>query len=124
VQGGTLVGKRVLLLEDEMLVSLMIEDFLAAQGCIVVGPFSQVAEAVLAAKAEAIDVAILDINIGGVMSFPVADALQARNIPFLFLSGYGQSAVPADHPEWLVCSKPFTGAKLVGALEDRIGQSR
>jgi DNA-binding NarL/FixJ family response regulator len=121
MQGGVLNGRRVLLLEDEMLVSLLIEDVLDSQDCIIVGPFSQVAEAVLAAQTEAIDAAILDMNIGGVMSFPVAEALQARKIPFFFLSGYGQIAMPGDHPEWRVYSKPFTNAELVKALSDRIG---
>ncbi len=111
----------MLLLEDEMLISLLIEDVLERQGCIIVGPFSRVAEALSAAATETIDVAILDINVGGVKSFPVAETLSDRNIPFFFLSGYGQAAAPSDRPEWIVRSKPFQESEIVATLLERLG---
>jgi DNA-binding NarL/FixJ family response regulator len=105
-----------------MLVSLEIEDILDRQGCIVVGPYSRVSEALLGAQTETIDIAILDMNVAGMKSRPVADVLHARGIPFFFLSGYGRDAAPSDHPEWLVHGKPFTEAELVTTLRDQIAR--
>ena len=117
-----LSGLRVLVVEDEMMVSLLIEEMLAEHDCAIVGPFASVPEAVEAATKAAIDVALLDVNIGGSKVYPVATALTARRIPFLFLSGYGQSAIPHDHPEWRVCAKPFREGDLIGMLSEQLGQ--
>jgi CheY-like chemotaxis protein len=115
-------GLRVLVVEDEMLVSLLIEEMLIDHHCAIVGPFATVPEAVNAARQEAIDVALLDVNIGGAKVYPVADALSARRIPFLFLSGYGQSAIPEGRPDWRVCSKPFREEDLIGMLREQLGR--
>ena len=103
----SLAGLRVLVVEDEMLVSMLIEDFLADQMCTVVGPYSSVDSALAPAASANIDFALLDVNIHGVKVYPVAEALQARRVPFLLLSGYGEKAVPADRLEWRACGKPF-----------------
>ena len=89
-----LQGKRVLVVEDEMLVALLIEDLLTDLGCIVLGPFNTVAKALRAALMEGFDLALLDVNVAGEKIFPVADALAARHIPFLLMSGYGENAIP------------------------------
>jgi DNA-binding response OmpR family regulator len=120
VSDRALAGLRVLVVEDEMLVSLLIEDVLAEQNCNVVGPFDTIREAVVAARAEIIDLAVLDVNVGGMKVYPVAEVLFARRIPFLFLSGYGQSVVPVDHPEWRVCAKPFAPEHLVAMLTEQV----
>lgn len=109
-------GKRVLVVEDEMLVALLIEDMLADLGCIILGPFNTVAKALQAAATGGIDLALLDVNIGGEKVYPVADALAERRIPFLFLSGYGETAIPPGHPDWRVCSKPFRSRELTEKL--------
>jgi DNA-binding response OmpR family regulator len=83
-----LTNKRVLVVEDEILVALLVEDMLADAGCVVVGPFSRVPQALAAAKTEPIDIALLDVNVAGEMVFPVAHALEERGIPFLFVTGY------------------------------------
>ena len=70
-----LAKKRVLIVEDELLVALMIEDLLADLGCEVVGPFGSVAQALSAAGSEPIDLAVLDVNLGGEMVYPVAERL-------------------------------------------------
>ena len=119
----SLTGLRVLVVEDEMLVSLLIEEMLTDHRCAIVGPFATVPEAVAAASTEAIDVALLDVNIGGSKVYPVADALAARDIPFLFLSGYGESAIPSDRPEWRVCSKPFREEDLLGMMVQQLDQT-
>ena len=113
---AVLAGLRVLVVEDEMLVSLLIEDTLSEQKCVIVGPCDQIAPALEAARTEAIDLAVLDVNIAGSKVYPVADVLTARKIPFLLLSGYGKSAIPINHPEWRVCSKPFRSEELIGML--------
>ena len=118
-----LSGLRVLVVEDEMLVSLLIEEMLTDHECAIVGPFATVAPAVEAARTLAIDVALLDVNVGGSKVYPVADALTERHIPFLFLSGYGQNAIPQDHPEWRVCSKPFREGDLINMLSEQLAQA-
>src|SRR5262249_45135996 len=84
---------RVMIAEDEFLIALMIEQDLRNAGYRIAGPFAKVADAFAAASAEEIDAAILDVNMNGEMSFPVADKLAARGVPFIFLSGYGQGAL-------------------------------
>jgi DNA-binding NtrC family response regulator len=117
-----LMGLRVMLVEDEMLVSLMVEEVLVDVGCIMVGPFSRVDQALLAAQNEAVDIAVLDVNVAGVKVYPVAEALAARKIPFLFLTGYGREAVPKEHPDWAFCSKPFRADKLLTMLEEQVSR--
>ena len=111
-----LAGKRVLVVEDELLVAMLVEDMLADAGCVVVGPFARVAEALAAARAEAVDVALLDVNVAGEKVFPVAHVLEERGIPFLFVTGYGQAALPRDRPHWRACAKPFQPHHLTESL--------
>ena len=114
-----LSGKRVLIVEDEMLVALLIEDILVELGCKPVGPFGSVEEAISAVGSEPIDLAVLDVNLAGEMVYPVAERLEERHIPFLFVSGYGDEAIPDGHLDWKVCTKPFHGrdlARMMAAL--------
>jgi CheY-like chemotaxis protein len=116
-----LASKRVLVIEDELLISMLIEDILMDQDCTIVGPFTNLSDALQAAHREMVDIALLDVNLRGEMVYPVADILAKRGIPFVFLSGYGPDAIPKGHPEWRACSKPFTPTDLVRVLADRIG---
>jgi DNA-binding response OmpR family regulator len=118
-----LAGLQVLLVEDEMLVSMLLEEFLADEGCAIVGPYSRVGPALAAATSEKIDLAVLDVNVAGVMVYPVAEALVARGIPFLFLSGYGAQAIPENRPNWRVCSKPFLATNLATMLVAELRRS-
>jgi CheY-like chemotaxis protein len=111
-----LVGKRVLIVEDELLVALLIEDLLVDLGCSIVGPCSSVAKALEAARIEAFDLAVLDVNLRGEKVYPVAEVLAERHIPFLFLSGYGDEAIPSGRSAWKVCAKPFKGDDLAEML--------
>ena len=117
-----LYDRRVLLVEDEMLVSLLIEDVLVEQRCTVVGPYAHLADALTAARAEALDLAVLDVNITGGRVYPVAEVLEGRGIPFVFLSGYGENAIPREHPDWQVCSKPFRPVDLVNMLVGQLNR--
>jgi two-component SAPR family response regulator len=118
-----LVGVRVLLVEDEMIVSVLLEDILADAQCVIVGPFARLPEALASARNDALDLAVLDVNLAGVKVYPVAEVLAERGIPFMLLSGYGQTAVPSDHPDWQVCSKPIRPERLVSILEKLVRQS-
>ncbi len=107
---------RVLVVEDEFLIASLIERHLATLGCTVAPPAATV-EAALATLAEwDIDAAIVDVNLRGDTSFPVADALDARSIPFLFTTGYGQSGLPERYRRSPVLQKPFRMKELEAAL--------
>jgi CheY-like chemotaxis protein len=118
--GSNLAGARVLVVEDEMLVSLLIEDALSDSQCTIVGPYDRVPAALEAARTLALDAAVLDVNVAGTLVYPVAEALSARGIPFLLLSGYGPGAVPIEHASWRVCSKPFRMERLMAMLAEQI----
>lgn len=119
-----LSGLRILVVEDEMLVSLLVEDTLSDQDCMVVGPAATVKDAMHLATSEDLDGAVMDVNIGGEKAYGVAEALDRRGIPFLFVSGYGQSAVPRDRPAWRVCAKPFRGDDMIRMLTTQILSKR
>ena len=82
-------GLRILVVEDEMLIAVLIEEMLQGLGCQVVGPVSRLDAALRLAHEEPLDAAILDVRIRGGQVFPVAEELPARNIPFVLASGYG-----------------------------------
>ena len=111
-----LVGLRVLVVEDEMLVSMLVEDMLADFGCSVVGPAPDFDSALSLANSAEIDAALLDVNVAGRVIFPVADALKARGVPFAFASGYGAAGVEGDHRDAPVLQKPFRQIDLERAL--------
>jgi two-component SAPR family response regulator len=115
-----LAGLRVIVVEDELLVSMLIEDILVEQNCVIVGPFHRVDLALETARGGEVDLAVLDVNVAGVKVWPVAEILESRRIPFLLLSGYGPDAVPADHPEWPVCAKPFRPEMLIAMLMKQV----
>lgn len=100
-------GLRVLLVEDETLVALLLEDMLGELGHAVVGPVARLDKALEMAAGEPIDIAILDVNINGGQSYPVAEALAARDIPFVFSTGYGQRSLPAQYRDQPTLQKPF-----------------
>jgi CheY-like chemotaxis protein len=109
-------GLRVLVVEDEALVAMLVEDMLTDLGCIVVGPMADIESALAVVDEAAIDCALLDVNLGGKPIFPVADALKAKGVPFAFASGYGEAGVREDHRGAPVLQKPFREADLAKAL--------
>ena len=113
---GDLQGLRVLVVEDEFLVSMDIQLMLDQLGCEVVGPCGDLASALRAAEARTLDVALLDINIRGELVTPVADALAARAVPFVFCTGYRLDQLAARYPTIPRLMKPFQIADLDGAL--------
>lgn len=109
-------GLRVLVVEDEALVAMLVEDMLADLGCVVIGPIAELDEALQMVTDTEVDCAVLDVNLAGRPIFPVADALKAKGVPFCFASGYGEAGVRDDHRGAPVLQKPFREADLARAL--------
>lgn len=103
---------RILLVEDEMLVAMLLEDMLCEAGHTIVGPMARIGQAVEAARSGAIDLAILDVNVGGEEVYPVAEALAARDIPFAFATGYGAHGLREPWQERPTLQKPFHRSDL------------
>ena len=99
-------GNRVLLVEDEILVAMMMKDILTELGFSVVGPFSRLGEAMIAAVHEEINAGIIDVNLGGEFVYPVADVLAARKIPFVFITGYGVESIDSRFGYVPIVKKP------------------
>jgi CheY-like chemotaxis protein len=118
----TLAGRRVLLVEDEAMIAMLLEDMLGDLGCHVVGPAYAIGHALeLAAAPEAIDVAILDVNLGGRPVFEVADALRAHRVPMIFSTGYGEAGLRKVDRGAPVLGKPFRTEDLATALRQALG---
>lgn len=92
----SLVGLHVLVVEDAFLVALDLSDQLTDSGCDVIGPASSVKQALEKIDGVALDGAVLDVNLAGERSFPIAELLASRGIPFLFLTGYDSATVFPD----------------------------
>lgn len=105
-------GRRVLIVEDEMTIALMIEDTLLDLGAEIVGPASRLDAALRLATEASIDAAVLDVNIRGGDTYAVADALADRDIPFVFCSGYSDWAVTERHRHRPRLSKPYSAIDL------------
>ncbi len=111
-----LTGRRVLVVEDEALVAMLVEDALLDAGASVIGPAATVAEALALLERETPEAAVLDLNLAGETSTPVADALAARGVPFVVATGYGADGLPAGHAEVPVLAKPYDPDDLTAAL--------
>ena len=99
-----------------MIVAWLLEDMLADLGCVVVGPAASVDQALAMMAGEAIDVAVLDVNLNGQMSYPVADALAARGVPFVFSTGYHQDRLLERYRPVPALQKPFHRTDLTDTL--------
>jgi two-component SAPR family response regulator len=105
-------GCRILVVEDEMLIALMIEDVVKDSEGEIVGPVATLEKALKLAGEEEFDAAILDVTIRGGKVYPVAELLLKRGIPFVFASGYGDWALPEELRGNPRLTKPFTAAAL------------
>jgi len=108
----SLAGCRILVVEDEILIAVMIEETLRSLGCIVVGPVAKLEAALRLACNETLDGAILDVTIRGGQVYPVTEHLLARGIPFVLASGYGDWALPDTLQDQARLTKPFTTHEL------------
>lgn len=107
---------RVLIVEDEAMISMMIEDCLDHLGYDVVAIASHLDDGLEKARTLDIDVAVLDVNLHGKLSYPIAEMLVDRHIPFIFATGYGRSGLPENLRNVLVVTKPFREQQLADAL--------
>jgi CheY-like chemotaxis protein len=115
-----LKGLRVLIVEDDIVISMLVRDMLEDFGCLVVGAALDLDEALDLIDRLGFDCAILDVDLGGTPSFPAADRLRDRDIPFAYATGHGRSVLrPADRAA-LVLHKPFREQDVIDVL-DQLG---
>jgi DNA-binding response OmpR family regulator len=115
IQDGS--SPKVLIVEDETLIGMMLEEMLLDAGCEIAGNAQTLKGALSLAETAVFDLAILDLGLGSESSLPVADVLMRRNRPFMFASGYGSATLPAEYRDRVVLNKPFHFAALVEKLE-------
>ena len=113
-----LSSRRILLVEDEVMIAWMLEDMLRQLGCVVVAHVSRVGEALTIIEAEQIDATVLDVNLNGEKSYPVAEALSARGVPFVFSTGYDRKSLPDCYSDRPLLQKPFKLSTLKGTLDE------
>jgi CheY-like chemotaxis protein len=114
--GRSAQGRRALVVEDEIMVAMYVEDLLTELGYEVAGLATSLDQALPLAERGEFDFAVLDINLAGQTSFPVADALRARGIPFLFASGYSSRGVNEAYRDAVRIQKPFLSRDLAQAI--------
>ena len=115
---------RVLVVEDESAVLMLVEDMLFDLGYLDVETAMGLPEALPLARSLDLSFAILDVNLGEHRSFPIADVLRARHVPFLFATGYGEHGMEGDYVGATVLKKPFRSADLANAIERALGGAR
>jgi len=111
-------ARRVLVVEDEVMVAWAVEDMLTGLGYTVLGPAARVDQALSLIENGSVDAAVLDINLNGEKSYPVADALIARGVPFIFSTGYNKTSVHKDYLGYTTLQKPLEGSILEKALAE------
>ncbi|MDX2158435.1 MAG: response regulator [Hyphomicrobiaceae bacterium] len=115
---------RVLVVEDEGVVLIAFELALAELGFDVAGCASDLETGLALASSLTLDIALLDVNLAGRDSGPIADVLAARAIPFVFASGYTRSTLPARHAARPLLSKPFSDKSLGDALSAALANAK
>jgi CheY-like chemotaxis protein len=121
--GGDAPVPRILVVEDEPFIAMLLADMLEELGFAITASFPHVAEAQNYLAAAEVDIALLDVNLGTEKIDPVADLLAARGCPFIFTTGYGQKGIPQHHAGRPVLPKPFQLGELANALNDQLGRS-
>jgi len=118
-----LSGRRVLVVEDESLVAMLLETILEDMGCTPVGPAATVEDGLALLETEQLDAALLDVNVPGRQVFPVAEPLKARGVPFVLPPGPGEGGLPDEWRGQATIQKPFTEAAVRDALAKAMGVS-
>lgn len=109
---------RILIVEDDGLVTMMVRGILEQMGCEVVGPATRIERALALTEKNDLDGALLDVNIAGTPVYPVADALGARGVPFIFLTAYGNPVLPERYRRQRTLTKPVPEGRLRAAVEN------
>jgi CheY-like chemotaxis protein len=120
-----LAGLRILLVEDDALLSMLVEDVLADLGCVVVGPFMRLGPALelVRDRGQPIDVAVLDIDVAGEPSFGLAELLLDRDVPVILTTGYDDAGLEGRWRVLPILRKPFSDLDLARVLE-QVGRAR
>jgi CheY-like chemotaxis protein len=113
-------AKRILVVEDELMIRMLLEDMLGELGYTVTAEAARIDEALEAAKTADFDLAILDVNLDGQPVLPVADALVARGMPFVFATGYGERGLPESYRNRPTLKKPFQMDGLKQMLQNAL----
>jgi CheY-like chemotaxis protein len=113
---SSLQGRRVLIVEDELMIRMLLEDMLSDFGCVLAAEAGTIESALVAVREAQFDVAVLDVNVEGALITPVAAALAARGVPFVFATGYGARGLPEGFTDRPVVQKPFETVALEKAL--------
>src|SRR5262245_26712100 len=114
--------QRVLLVEDEFLLSAVLTADLRGAGYDVLGPFATVGSAMAAVQSETFDGAILDINLKGELVYPVAEELARRRVPFMFLSGYARINMPEAFRAYPRLPKPANPTDLLRGVHNMLSR--
>lgn len=117
-------GSRLLIVEDEFLIAADLADVLRDEGAEILGMAGSVeeAQAVIEAEGDRLDGAVLDVNLGRDRVYPVADALMARKVPFVFATGYDVAVIPEAYAEVPRFEKPVRAAAVVRFLAEQISR--
>ena len=113
---GDFSDLRVLVVEDEGLIMMLLEEHLLDLGCWIVATASLLDTALVHARSAPVNMAILDVNLAGRLSYPIAMILIERHIPFIFATGYGAPAVPSEMQHVPILAKPFFREQLAKML--------
>ncbi len=119
-EGTTRQAKRVLIVEDELMIRMLLEDMLSELGYSIAAEAGRIDEALEAAKTAEFDLAILDVNLNGQTIAPVAEALVARGMPFVFATGYGERGLPEAYRDRPTLKKPFQMDGLSRTLQSAL----
>jgi CheY-like chemotaxis protein len=114
---------KVLVVEDEMMIAMLIEDMLDEFGCKLVGSATSISRALDLIGKEQVEVAILDLNLDGQDTYAIADALRQNNVPFIFATGHGSAGLRQDYGNRSVLQKPFQARDLETALMEALSGS-
>ena len=117
-------AKRILVVEDELMIRMLLEDMLGELGYTVAAEAARIEEALEAAKNADFDIAILDVNLNGQPISPVADALVARGMPFVFATGYGERGLPEPYRDRPTLKKPFQMDGLKQMLQSALDRGK
>lgn len=111
-----LIGKRILIVEDEYFIASDLQRALTIEGAEIVGPVGDLVRGLRLAEEDGLDAAILDVNLNGAMSYPIADRLTADHVPYMFLTGYDGWSLPPAYKEMPRVAKPFSTPRVIDAV--------
>lgn len=117
-----LKGRHILVVEDEMMILIMIENMLAELGCENVSSAATIDQALSCLRTQAFDAACIDVNLEGIESYPVADALAARGVPFAFSTGYSDRRLAERHSGRPVLTKPYRFGRFAKVIADLVSE--